>query len=170
MAKTIEEKIAAIDAATDFGGFMGSDLVREGSLKNKVICGARTGYMFRLNNLSYRGVWLSTLENIDVWMDGEKVPHCDMSFKLRDFSCQVDETGNNTDIFWAAKDECWVIVNKVGGLKPGEHTLEVEIAKRNDFGHSYGEGSDVEGYKARALEFQHPDVAKQTLVCTIGEV
>ncbi len=169
MAKTVEEKIAAIDAALSFGGFMGSELVRPGSLENKIICGCRTGYRFRLNNLSYRGVWISTLENIRLIMDGEEVPHCDMSIKLRDFACQVDETGNNTDVFWAAKDECWIIVNKVGGLKPGEHTLEIEISKRNDFGHSYGEGSDVEGYRTRALEFQHPEVGKQTLVCVIEE-
>ena len=99
MAKTVEEKIAAIDAALSFGGFMGSELVRPGSLENKIICGCRTGYRFRLNNLSYRGVWISTLENIRLKMDGEEVPHCDMSIKLRDFACQVDETGNNTDIF-----------------------------------------------------------------------
>ena len=164
---TREERIAAIDAATGHGGFMSNDLIWEGSLKNKVICGCRTGYKFRLNNMSYRGVWISTLENISLKVDGEEVSHNDMSIQLRDFLCNVDETGNNTDIFWAAKDACWVIVNKVGGLAPGEHTLEIEIAKRNDFGHSFGEAE--EGYAENALEFQHPAVGKQKIVCRIEE-
>ena len=168
MAKTIEEKIAAIDAATSWD-FMGGELIRKGSLKNKVICGSRTGYSFALNNLSYRGVWISTLENIDLKVDGEEVSHCDMSLMLRDFFCNIDETGNNTDIFWAAKDECRIIVNRIGGLRAGEHTFEIAITKRNDFGHSYGEGSDVEGYMAKAQEFLHPSVAKETVVLTAEE-
>ncbi len=164
---TIEEKIAAIDAASGHGGFMSNDLIAEGSLKNKIVCGCRTGYMFRLNNLSYRGVWISTLENIRLKVDGEEVSHNDMSIRLRDFFCNVDETGNNTDVFWAAKDECWVIVNRVGGLSAGEHTIEIEISKRNDFGHSFGEGE--EGYAENAHEFQHPEIATQTIVCRIEE-
>lgn len=164
---TKEERIAAIDAANGHGMMMSNDIIREGSLKNKVICGSRTGYMFRLNNLSYRGVWISTLENIRLVVDGEEVSHNDMSIRLRDFLCNVDETGNNTDVFWAAKDECWVIVNRIGGLSAGEHTLEIEVAKRSDFGHSFGEAE--EGYAENALEFQHPAVGKQKLVCRVEE-
>ena len=164
---TIEEKIAAIDAATGHGEFMTDDIIGEGTLKNKIICGCRTGYMFKLNNLSYRGVWISTRENIRLKVDGEEVSHNDMSIQLRDFLCNVDETGNNTDVFWAAKDELWVIVNKVGGLSAGEHTLEIEVSKRNDFGHSFGEAE--EGYAERALEFQHPATGRQTIICRIEE-
>ena len=164
---TIEERIAAIDAAISQDALMSNDIIGEGSLKNKVICGCRTGYMFRLNNLSYRGVWISTLENISLKVDGEEVSHSDMSIQLRDFLCNVDETGNNTDVFWAAKDDCWLIVNKVGGLSAGEHTLEIEVAKRSDFGHSFGEGE--EGYAENAHEFQHPAIGRQTLICTVKE-
>lgn len=164
---TIEERIAAIDAAIGHGQLMTDDIVHKGSLQNKVICGCRTGYKFKMNNLSYRGVWISTLENISLKVDGEEVSHKDMSIQLRDFLCNVDETGNNTDVFWAAKDECWIIVNKVGGLSAGDHTLEIEVTKRNDFGHSFGEGE--EGYAENAHEFLNPAVGKQTIVCTVKE-
>ena len=67
---TIEERIAAIDAAIGHGQLMTDDIVHKGSLENKVICGCRTGYKFKMNNLSYRGVWISTLENISLKVDG----------------------------------------------------------------------------------------------------
>ena len=49
----------------------------------------------------------------------------------------------------------------------GAHTLEIEVAKRNDFGHYFGEGE--EGYAENAHEFQHPEIGRQTLICTVKE-
>ncbi|MCD7739302.1 MAG: DUF6379 domain-containing protein [Lachnospiraceae bacterium] len=166
--KTIEERIAQVDEILSRGGLVLTDPLMRGTLKNKVFeGGACTGYTFRLNNLSYRGVWLSTIEGLELKVDGEKVDHRDMTLVLGNFYCTIDELKNNSDVFWGCTDQCYINVNKVGGLKAGDHEIEITITKRNDFGHSYGEAEDLEGYQRDATELQHPTVVRDRAVFTI---
>lgn len=167
MLKTIEERIAIVDDLLGRGGLILTDPLMPNSLSNKDICGACTGYQFRLNNLSYRGVWISTIEDLTLTVDNQPVPKCDMSLKIGNFSCSIDELKNNSDVFWCCEDECYIIVNKVGGLSKGEHLFELTLAKRQDFGHSYGEGEDNEGYLRDATELQKPKVIRDRIVYKI---
>lgn len=168
MVKSIRERIEIVDKLLSRGGLVLTDPLMPGTLKNKVFDdGACTGYRFRLNNLSYRGVWLSTIENIELTVDGKPVSKTDISLCLGNFSCTIDELRNNCNVFWGVTDECSINVNKVSGLAPGEHRFEILIAKRNDFGHSYGEGTDLEGYNRDATELQRPTVVRDEIIYTI---
>lgn len=168
MDKSKQERINVVDELLSRGGLVLTDPLMPATLKNKEFAhGACTGYTFRLNNLSYRGVWISTIESIELIVDEEPVPQCDISLKLGSFSCAVCELENNSDVFWGVTDECRINVNKVGGLSKGDHTVELHIAKRNDFGHSYGEGTDIEGYMRDATELQRSTVVKDKMVYTV---
>ncbi len=168
MTKSVQERIQIADEILNRGGLILTDPLMPHTLKNKTFGdGACSGYTFRLNNLSYRGVWLSTIEKLELTVDGEPVPQADMRLCLGIFSCTIDDLKTNTDVFWGVTDECYINVNKVGGLAPGEHQFEIMILKRNDFGHSYGEGTDLERYRREAVELQNPVLIRDRAVFTI---
>jgi hypothetical protein len=170
MTKSIQERIQAVDKLLSRGGLLLTDPLMPDTLKNKVFSdGACTGYTFRLNNLSYRGIWLSTIEDLELIVDGESVPKGDMRLCLGTFSCTIDNLPNNADVFWGVTDECFINVNKVGGLAPGAHQFEIMISKRNDFGHSYGEGTDLEGYRRDASDLQKTSAIRDKTIYTIQE-
>lgn len=165
---SVEERVAIVDEVLSRGGLILTDPLMRGSLKNRVFeDGSCVGYSFRLNNLSYRGIWLSTIENMELVVDGNSVSKADMQLRLGNFSCTVDELPNNSDVFWGCTEECWIDVFHIKGLSEGEHKLELTITKRNDFGHSYGEGTDLEGYMRDATELQHPAVVRDDAIFTI---
>ena len=170
MTKTVQERIQVVDQILDRGFMLMTDPLTRGTLRNRRFSdGACVGYTFRLNNLSYRGIWISTIEDLQLTVDGQAVSKTDMLLRLGTFSCTIDNLVNHSDVFWAVADQCWIDVNKIGGLAPGDHQFEIVIMKRNDFGHSYGDGTDLEGYRRNAKELATPLVLKDKTVYTIKE-
>ncbi len=139
--------------------------LKAGTLKNKVIGDACTGFTFQVDNLSYRGIWLSTLENITVTVDGRKMPESSLMLCLNGVKYPICDLESHTEIFWGARDICEINVNMIGGLSKGEHAVSIEILKRSDFGHSYGEGKN--GYED-AHEFHTPQKITDKTVYMIG--
>ncbi len=165
MEKTLDERMAIVkDIIFGRADMLMTKPLKEGSLKNKCIGDCCTGYTFEIDNLSYRGVWVSTLEGIRLKVDGEEVPQENMMVCLKGMKFSICDLEGHTEVFWGAHDPCVISVNKVGGLSKGEHKVEIEILKRADFGHSYGEGE--EGYE-NASEFHQPQVIKDEGVYTI---
>ncbi len=164
MEKSIEERKKVVEAILNKGGFFGASALVEDSLENRVIEGVTTGYSIRLGNLSYRGVWLSTVEDIELTVDGEKIPHDHIMVELNGNKYSICDLVNQTETFWGAKDSCRVIVYQVGGLAKGPHKIDVVVLKRSDFGHSYGEGT--EGYE-EAVEFHTPQRMTESMTMEI---
>lgn len=165
MEKTLEERLEMAKEIL-FGRpkMLMTKPLKEGSLKNKRIGNCCTGYTFELDNLSYRGVWISTLENIRLWVDGEAVSECDILVCLKGMKFPLCDLGDHTEVFWGATDTLAINVNRVGGLANGSHQVDIEIYKRADFGHSYGNGE--EGYE-NAAEFKTPQKIVDTAVFEI---
>lgn len=163
MAKTLEERMQIADRILSRGMSMARPLKAD-SLKNKVFGDSCTGYTFELGTLSYRGIWVSTIEDIELKVDGEVVPKCDMLFYVNGMCFPIDDMVSHTEVFWGVLDKGVVNVNKIGGLSKGEHKFEIVIKKRADFGHSYGEG--LEGYE-NATEFHNPAVIRDEITYTV---
>ncbi|MDR2381396.1 MAG: DUF6379 domain-containing protein [Bifidobacteriaceae bacterium] len=141
MARTLAERLDFVEKSSVFSLNLMRPL-KEGSLKNKVIGSAVTGYSIQLNNLSYRGIWVSTFEDIQLTVDGEPVPKHNMVFRLGALCIPIDDLGGHSEVFWGATDVVSLDVYQVGGLSAGEHHVAITIKRRNDFGHSVGDGSD----------------------------
>lgn len=165
MGKTLEERVNAVKAIL-FDGPMAlmTKPVKRGSIKNKDICGCCTGFTLGIDNLSYRGTWISTIEGINLTVDGVLIPEETIQVCIKGMKIPVASLGGHTEVFWDPKDECILSVNQIGGLTPGEHTLSIEIIRRPDFGHSYGDNLD--GY-SEASEFLNPAHIKDELTFTI---
>ncbi|MBO5998648.1 MAG: hypothetical protein J6P87_03050 [Lachnospiraceae bacterium] len=165
MAKTLEERKKIVEGILNSGGMFGvGGCIVDGSVANREVGGVVTGWKFRLDNLSYRGVWLSTIEGLTVKLDGEEIPHDHMMIELKGVKYPLSTLEGHTEVFWDAKEECNVIIYCIGGLSKGTHRIEATILKRGDFGHSYGEG--VQGYED-AREFHTPSVMTSDIEVTI---
>jgi hypothetical protein len=163
MTKTIQERIEIIQNLLGLNTIIAKPL-KAGTLKNKVFGKSCTGYTFEIDTLSYRGIWASTIEDIELTVDSEKVSKSDMLFCLNGLKIPIDNLSGHTEDFWGAKDTAVVNVNKIGGLDQGDHKFEIIIKKRADFGHSYGEGE--QGYE-NASEFHNPAIIKDEIIYKI---
>ncbi len=139
--------------------------IKDGTVKNRVIEGCCTGYTMDLGNFSYRGIWISTIEDLKLIVDGQEVAKENLLLCLNNVKYPIDSLVRHSEIFWGATDACQLSVNKIGGLSKGDHTLEIEVLKRQDFGHSYGEGEA--GYE-EAEELKTPERIAYKTVCTIA--
>ena len=152
---TVQERMERVRAILEEPVSMGRFIepIRVGSLKNRGACGVVTGFSFGLNNLSYRGIWLSTFEDIRVVVDGEVVPTGEMVLSLKGMKFLIRDLGGHSEVFWGAEDSCEVIIYRLGGLPEGKHRISIDLMRRNDFGHTVGNGE--EGYE-EAMEFLNP--------------
>jgi len=163
MDKSLEERVEIVNSII-FNQVMMLMTKPIKYVKNKMVGDACIGIRIGINNLSYRGIWMSTLEDIKISVDGKEISRGKMYFKLDGNTYPVSALEAHTEIFWGIESEAEVIIYEAGGLAAGKHIVEVEIFKRPDFGHSFGEGT--EGYKD-AFEFNHPDDIKDSLEITI---
>lgn len=164
--KSYEERTAIInDILFGQAPMLMTKPIKAGTLKNKTIGDACTGFTFQIDNLSYRGIWVSTLEGIKVTVDGQEMPQSSLMLCLNGVKYPIYDLESHTEIFWGARDICEISVNMIGGLSKGEHKIGIEILKRADFGHSYGEGED--GY-ADAHEFHTPQKMADEAVFVIA--
>jgi hypothetical protein len=124
----------------------GDNILTRGSLKNRRIGNACTGYSVGIDSLSYRGVWVSTIEDIVLKVDGEVVPKDDILFCVNNKRFLIANLKTLSEEFWYALDPGVITVNKVGGLAPGEHEIEITLSKRADFGHSYENYKDAKEF------------------------
>ena len=138
--------------------------LKPGTCKNRVIDGHCTSFEFQIDNLSYRGVWISTIEDISLLVDGVEIPKSNMMFFCNGIGYSIPDMVTHTENFWNCLDTATLRVYRVGGLPSGDHRFDLTIKKRMDFGHSYGEGA--EGYDT-ATEFHTPEVIFDSCVYTI---
>jgi len=152
---TVEEKMIKIQKLLEGSAAIGrfNNPIKEGSLTNRNICGVTTGYTFGLNNLSYRGIWLSTFEDIKIMVDGSEVLQENVVLSIKDMKIPVRDLSGHSEVFWGAEDVCGLIVYQIGGLAAGKHKIVIDLKRRNDFGHTVGNGT--QGYE-EAQEFLNP--------------
>ncbi len=159
-----EERRAVIASVLGESTLLMTKPLKPGTCHNRVIEGCCTSYEFQIDNLSYRGIWISTIEDIELCVDGEIIPKSNMQFFCNGVGYTIADMVTHTENFWGARDAGILRVYKVGGLSKGTHSFRIVIKKRADFGHAYGEGT--QGYED-AFEFHTPLVIEDSCEYTI---
>ena len=75
----------------------------------------------------YRGLGLSMVEDIGVTVDGEKVPRENIRFSVRGRSWTLAEMETEYGDRWNFGEKARIVVNRPGGLKGGDHDIEVAV-------------------------------------------
>ena len=103
------------------------DVVVDGSLKNCVVNGRKTGYQFDIRLAYYRGHFLSVIDEFAVTVDGEPVPDERIKFCINGKEFSPVEFDKCYTEFWQVIEPATIRVFQPGGLAAGEHDIDVKL-------------------------------------------
>jgi hypothetical protein len=85
-----------------------------------------TGFQFQFKLQYYRGITLSIIRDIPVWIDSEKAAREDIRFSVNgeEFTLEEMRTVIDPDYRWEFGEWATVTVLRDGGLKPGNHHIK----------------------------------------------
>ena len=103
---------------------MDNKMIVEGSLAP-----VEGGFSFLGRLPYYRGLGLSRNEDIEVTLDGEKLPRDQVRFSVRGKTYTLDEMETVYDDRWNFGEKATIIALN-GGLTPGEHQIGFAVRMR----------------------------------------
>src|SRR5579862_3232735 len=83
------------------------------------------GFEFGARLPYYRGLGLSMVEDVAVTVDGERIRRSKVRLTVGPKTYTLDQLETEYQVVWEMGDIATVTVLKEGGLKPGEHKLEL---------------------------------------------
>jgi hypothetical protein len=79
----------------------------------------------------YRSVWLSSVSDISVLLDGRTIPRDDLGVELQERTYTIEELADGWDVLWFIQDRLVVVVPLEDAASPGEeHDVEVTVDLR----------------------------------------
>ena len=114
-------------------------LICKDDIENVVVEGVPIGYEFKIKYPSYRGVFLSCIEDLRFKMDGEDIDRKDIYFYLNGKQFLLDELPECFKEYWFVREKATVRVMKSGGIAPGEHSLNVFMKHRVPYTGYFGQ-------------------------------
>lgn len=114
-------------------------LICRDPIRNMVTDDVITGYAFYIKYPSYRGAFLSCIEGLRFFIDGEEIPEDLISFCLNGKEFLIEELPECFKEYWFVRDKATVKVRKPGGISKGEHTLRVYMKHRVPYTGYFGE-------------------------------
>lgn len=128
-------------------------LIGDQKIKKYKVDGVTLGYQFQIRYPSYRGTYLSCIEKLDFYMDGEKVDPKSVCFSLNGKEYLLDELKDQYKAYWFVLDFATITVLTDDELSAGEHELTVDMYHRIPY----------TGYSGECLGL--PSRVTKTLVC-----
>lgn len=114
-------------------------LICKDDIENVVVEGVTIGYEFKIKYPSYRGVFLSCIEDLRFKMDGKDIDRKDIYFYLNGKQFLLDELPECFKEYWFVREKATVRVMKSGGIAPGEHSLNVFMKHRVPYTGYFGQ-------------------------------
>jgi hypothetical protein len=99
-------------------------MFRTNSIQNVEADGKIIGFQFDCRIQYYRGITLSILRGIEVWVDGEGYPREDIRFTLEGDTFTLDEMETVITYRWKFGQFATVMVLRDGGLAQGKHHIK----------------------------------------------
>lgn len=114
-------------------------MLRDSKLTNATAGDVAYGYQFDINYPSYRGTFLSTIEALEVTVDGNKIPVDDLRMTLNGKQFLVSEIPELCHEYWFVLTPAVITVMAPGGLTAGEHTVSVRMVHRVPYTGYFGQ-------------------------------
>lgn len=106
------------------------DVITDGSLRNEYRNGKVMGYAFDVRLSCYRGHFLSTINQLEVTVDGESVPEEHITFCLNGKELSINQAKEAYTEFWQLLAPAVIRVYKPGGLVAGSHDIDLKLMLR----------------------------------------
>lgn len=108
---------------------LNEQIIKKDSVKEIYINGKNNGFSFEVQLAYYRGHYLSDIDLLEVYVDGEKISDEAVTFELRGKELPIYKLKYAVTEFWSQVDLAKVHVLKPGGLI-GEHEVELKLLLR----------------------------------------
>ena len=106
------------------------DVIPDNSLRNIYLERKITGFCFCVRLSYYRGHFLSDIDTLEVYVDGEKVSEADILSCLNEKELTIRQLQEAYTEFWRLLDPALIIVHRPGGLTDGEHHIRLNLMMR----------------------------------------
>ena len=105
---------------------LNSEIIKKNSFKNLYI----NGFEFDVQLAYYRGHYLSDIDLLEVYLDGEKMPQEAVTFEIKGKELPVYKLTHAVTEFWSQVEPAKIRVIKKGGVEAGEHEVELKLMLR----------------------------------------
>ena len=109
---------------------LNSEIIKKNSFKNLFINGRKNGFEFDVQLAYYRGHYLSDIDLLEVYLDGEKMPQEAVTFEIKGKELPVYKLTHAVTEFWSQVEPAKIRVIKKGGVEAGEHEVELKLMLR----------------------------------------
>lgn len=92
-----------------------------------------TGFQLAIRMPSYRGMWASLIDGVDVTIDGETFDRSQTRWTLNGVDYSLDELQHSVGVRWQLDDAAIITVPKPGGLSAGVHDVAISLALRMSY-------------------------------------
>ena len=109
---------------------LNGSIVKANTFRNFYINGKRNGFEFDVQLAYYRGHYLSDIDLLEVWLDGEKMPQEAVTFELNGKEMPVYKLSYAVTEFWSQVCPARIRVIRKGGVEDGKHELDFRLMLR----------------------------------------
>ncbi|MGH1831041.1 DUF6379 domain-containing protein [Enterococcus gilvus] len=108
---------------------LNEQIIKKESFENSYINGKKSGFTFNVQLAYYRGHYLSDIDLIEVYLDGEKIPDEAVFFELKGKELPIYKLKYAVTEFWSQVDLAKIHILKKDGLS-GNHEIELKLMLR----------------------------------------
>lgn len=109
---------------------LNSEIIKKDSFKDVYINGNKNGFEFDVQLAYYRGHYLSDIDLLEVYVDGEKIQQEAVTFELKGKEMPVYKLKYAVTEFWSQVEPAKISVIKKDGLAIGEHEVVLKLMLR----------------------------------------
>lgn len=109
---------------------LNDQIVKKESFRDIYINGKKNGFEFDVQLAYYRGHYLSDIDSLEVYLDGEKMPQEAVTFEINGKEMPVYKLTYAVTEFWSQVQPAKIRVIKKGGVEDGEHELDFKLMLR----------------------------------------
>lgn len=114
-------------------------LICDAPIRNIDVGGIMVGYEFDIKYPSYRGVYLSCIEDLKFSVDKEAVDSSKIFFQLNGKQFLLSEIPECYKEYWFVRDKATVRVIQSGGMEAGGHEVSVYMKHRVPYTGYFGQ-------------------------------
>ena len=110
------------------------------------------GYEFYGQYPSYRGTFLSCIENLEIYLDGERVPDDTVYFHINGKQALLSQLKDLYLEYWYVLDKARYFVLKEGGLEGDEHEITIKMRHRIPYTGYHGDYLILDSVDTKVLK------------------
>lgn len=126
-------------------------LICDKPIKNVVVAGVTVGYQFQIKYPSYRGCFLSCIEQLKFKVDGGELDNTYVCFGLNGKQFTIEELPDLFREYWDVRTPATIQVILPGGIAKGEHSVSVYMKHRVPYTGYFGQYLTLDSNRTKTL-------------------